>query len=173
MPAARVTSLAIRHNQFMIEPSLGRRQMGGRVIRARRLERVNIDPAAQVALWCANTHLYLSLVHSIPMCPNRDNLWSVTHPRLTVSIVGVADGSVVDYKLVLGGVEGMLVRVTLEDSGCCAGVEDKASQNSLSESSEMHGNGEFPVVQKSCFVTFDTKQRNCCRLKGTFPFVLK
>lgn len=72
--AARVTSLAIRHHQLMIEPSLGRRQMGGRIIRARCLERVNIDPAAQVALWCANSHLYLSLVHPIDICPHRDNL---------------------------------------------------------------------------------------------------
>lgn len=78
-----------------------------------------------------------------------------------------------NYKLVLGGVEGMLVRVALENSGCCAGVEDKASQHILSDSSEMHGNGEFPVVEKSCFVTFDTNQRDCCGLTRTFPFILK
>lgn len=57
MTAAGVTPLAVRHNQLMMEPSLGRRQMGGRVIRARRLERVNIDPAALVAVWCADPHL--------------------------------------------------------------------------------------------------------------------
>lgn len=64
-----------------------------------------------------------------------------------------------NYKLVLGGVEGMLVRVAFEDSGCCAGVEDKASQNSLSESGEMHGNGEFPVMEQGCFVMVRHKSR--------------
>lgn len=67
----------------------------------------------------------------------------------------------------------MLVRVAFEDSGCCTSVEDKTSQNSLSESSEMHGNGEFPMNRKSCFVMFDTNQRDCCGLMRTFPSILK
>lgn len=74
-----------------------------------------------------------------------------------------------DYKLVLGGVEGMLVRVALEDSGCCAGMEDKAGQNSLSESSEMHGNGEFPVVEQGCFWILRHKSKRLLWNPEDFP----
>lgn len=54
-----------------------------------------------------------------------------------------------NYKLVLGGIEGVLVRIALENGGCCTGVEDKASQHSLSESCDVHGNDEFVVVEET------------------------
>lgn len=53
-----------------------------------------------------------------------------------------------NHKFVLGGIEGVLVRVALENGGCCTGVEDKASQHSLSESCDVHGNDEFVVIEK-------------------------
>lgn len=74
------------------------------------------------------------------------------HPRLAVGIVGVADGSVVNYKLVRGGTEGVLIRVALENGGCCTGVEDKASQHCLSKSCDIHDSGDFVVVEKGYVV---------------------
>lgn len=74
-----------------------------------------------------------------------------------------------NYKLVLGGVEGMLVRVALEDCGCCAGIEDKASQNSLSQSCELHGDNELLVAEKSCFVVFRHKFKGLIRIDEDLP----
>lgn len=52
-----------------------------------------------------------------------------------------------NHKLVLGGIECMLVWVALENGGCCASMEREASQHSLSENSEIH-NDEVLVVEE-------------------------
>jgi hypothetical protein len=59
---ATIASLAIRYNQLMVETCIRRRQVGGRISRARRLERINFVPAAQVAVRRADADLESSLV---------------------------------------------------------------------------------------------------------------
>lgn len=72
-----------------------------------------------------------------------------------------------NYKLVLSGIEGVLVRVALKNGGCCTGVEDNTSQHSLSESRKMHVGESFLVIEKDVLlVQSKVKGMDACGVMG-------
>lgn len=70
---------------------------------------------------------------------------SITHPRLTVIVVRVANRGVVYHELVFRGFESMLIRIALKDGSRCACVKSNASQNGLGQSSEVHSGLEVTL----------------------------